>query len=142
MNVTREVILDLLPLYLAGEASPATRELVEEFLKGDRDLAERVRVLGAEGFAPRAVGDLAPEAELKSLRRAKRALTMQRWLFALGIAFTAMGLATRIDFRDGRVTHIRLLLLDYPLAFGVSFVIGLGCLIAYHVLRRRRGIQA
>ena len=39
------------------------------------------------------------------------------------------------------MTHIRLLLLDYPIAIGVSFVIGLGCLIVYHVLRRRRRIQ-
>jgi hypothetical protein len=30
MNIAREVILDLLPAYLSGEASPATRTLVEE----------------------------------------------------------------------------------------------------------------
>lgn len=31
--VTKEVIEDLMPLYLANEASPATRALVDEFLK-------------------------------------------------------------------------------------------------------------
>ena len=42
MNVTREVILDLLPVYLAGEASPATRALVEEYMEQDQELAQRV----------------------------------------------------------------------------------------------------
>ena len=32
MNIAREVILDLLPAYLSGEASPATRTLVEEHM--------------------------------------------------------------------------------------------------------------
>ncbi len=44
MNVTREVILDLLPVYLSGEASPATRALVEEFLQQDAQLAQRIRM--------------------------------------------------------------------------------------------------
>ena len=39
MNVTREIILDLLPVYLSGEASPATRSLVEEYMKRDPELA-------------------------------------------------------------------------------------------------------
>lgn len=51
MNVTREVILDLLPVYLAGEASPATRTLVEEYLKQDAELAQRIRVQWADSFA-------------------------------------------------------------------------------------------
>ena len=51
MNVTREVILDLLPVYLAGEASPATRAFVEEYLKQDPELAQRIRLQWAENFA-------------------------------------------------------------------------------------------
>ena len=39
MTVDPEVIRDLLPLYLAGEASPATRRLVEEHLAADPELA-------------------------------------------------------------------------------------------------------
>ncbi len=41
MNVSREVILDLLPLYVADEASPDTRALVERHLAEDADLAQR-----------------------------------------------------------------------------------------------------
>jgi anti-sigma factor RsiW len=51
MNVTREVILDLLPAYLSGEASPATRTLVEEHIKQDAELAQRLRLLMADNLA-------------------------------------------------------------------------------------------
>ena len=40
MTVSREVILDLLPLYLSDEASPDTRALVKEHLDHDPDLAQ------------------------------------------------------------------------------------------------------
>ena len=38
VNVTREVILDLLPVYLAGEASADTRQLVDEYMRQDAEL--------------------------------------------------------------------------------------------------------
>ena len=44
MNVTLEIILDLLPAYLSGEASPATRSLVEDYMKQDPELARRIRL--------------------------------------------------------------------------------------------------
>ena len=43
MEPTRHVIKDLLPLYLAGEASADSRALVEEHLARDPELAELAR---------------------------------------------------------------------------------------------------
>jgi len=43
MEITRKVILDLLPLYLAGEVSPDTKKLVELYLETDPGLAEKIR---------------------------------------------------------------------------------------------------
>ena len=40
MEITSDVILDLLPLYLAGEASPDTSALVEKYLETDPELAQ------------------------------------------------------------------------------------------------------
>ena len=71
MNVTREVILDLLPVYLAGEASPATRALIEEYMEQDKELAERIRVPWAESFAKITPPALPPSLELRSLRRTR-----------------------------------------------------------------------
>jgi hypothetical protein len=136
MNTAREIIVDLIPLVLAGEASPASRALVEEYLRQDPELAERVRILGAEGFAPTPATDLPPELELRALRRTRRLLAVQRWLFALGIAATAISLALRIEFRHGRIVDFHFLLSEYP-GLGLLLAVGLVLLIAYFTIRRR-----
>ena len=71
MTVSRDVILDLLPVYLAGEGSPATRELVEAFLKEDPELAQHVRLQWAENFRRIAPSTLPPELELRALSRTR-----------------------------------------------------------------------
>jgi len=42
MNITRDVITDLLPAYVAGEASADSRALVEEYLKRDPEFARLI----------------------------------------------------------------------------------------------------
>jgi anti-sigma factor RsiW len=42
MEITRNVILDVLPLYLAGEASADTQALVEHYLETDPEVAALV----------------------------------------------------------------------------------------------------
>jgi len=137
MNVAREVVLDLLPLYVAGEASPASRVLVEEYLKQDPELAERIRVLGSAGFTPKAPVDLPPDLELRSLRRTRRLLGMQRWLFGLGITFLALPLGMQFSFSDGRLADFHFLVADYPFQLGPLLLLDLACWIAYFWLRRR-----
>ncbi|KPK93638.1 MAG: hypothetical protein AMJ88_07320 [Anaerolineae bacterium SM23_ 63] len=39
MNIPRSIVIDLLPLYLAGEVSQETRELVEQYLQTDPEIA-------------------------------------------------------------------------------------------------------
>ena len=137
MNVTREVILDLLPVYLAGEASPATRALVEEYLKQDADLAQRIRIQWADSFAKAAPSALPPDLELRSLRRTRRLLGWQRWLFGFGIFFSAMSLSNEFSFQSGHIKEFHFLLRDYPSEFGACAVLGLACWIAYFSIRRR-----
>jgi len=138
MNVTREVILDLLPIYVAGEASPATRDLIEEYLNGDPELAQRVREMRAEALAGLPAAAPRPEIEMQSLRRTRRVLGWQRWLLALGIALTAISFSTRISFHGAQVTRVRLLLFDLPYVLGPTLVVGIACLIAYYALGRRQ----
>jgi anti-sigma factor RsiW len=135
MKVTRDVILDLLPLYLSGEASTATRALVDEYLEQDAELAARVRLGGAESF-PRLGPAPPPELELESLRRTRGLLRWQRWLFALGGTFTALALATEVGL-ENRHFHVRLLIFDYPGVFGTFLLIALACWIGYVTIRRR-----
>jgi anti-sigma factor RsiW len=135
MNVTREVILDLLPVYLSGEASPATRALVEEHIKQDAELAQRIRLLLADDFAKALPPVLAPEVELRSLRRARRLLGWQRWVFGLGITFSALSLSSEFSFAGGHLREFHSLLRDYPAEFGLCLVLGMACWIAYFSIR-------
>jgi hypothetical protein len=53
MNVTREVIYDLLPGYFSGDICPDTRALVEEFLRNDPEFSKMMeRVRAAYGDRP------------------------------------------------------------------------------------------
>ena len=137
MNVTREVILDLLPLYLAGEASPATRALVEEYMEQDRELAQRIREQGADNLGKIAPAALPPDIELRSLRRTRALLGWQRWLFALGITFSALSLSGEISFHEGHIKEFHFLMRDYPAQFGSFAVLAIVCWIGYYFIRRR-----
>jgi anti-sigma factor RsiW len=134
MSVPKEVILDLMPVYLAGEASPATRAWLEEYLAQDPELAEQVRRQPTEIFSHSSLPSIPPEVELRALRRTRRMMTRLRWLFGLGMAFSAIALALEISFRP---LKIRLLLLDYPAQLGPCLAIGVACWTAYFLLRRR-----
>src|SRR5215813_11796162 len=59
MKLEREVIVDLLPAYFSGEASAATRKLVEEYFREHPDFEQSARKAGSSletlKTAPRAV---------------------------------------------------------------------------------------
>jgi hypothetical protein len=86
MEVTREVIVDLLPLYLADEASPETQALVEEYLERDPDLARlaeqwRARLPGPPPAPQRA------DAQAQAYQEAKRRIAIRT--IGLGSALAA-----------------------------------------------------
>jgi predicted anti-sigma-YlaC factor YlaD len=137
MNVTREVILDLLPVYMAGEASPATKALIEEYLQQDSYLAQRIRLQWTDSLAKAVTSALLPDLELRSLRRTRSLIGWQRWLFGFGIFFTALLLSNEFSFANGRLNEFHFLLRDYPAEFGVCLTLGMACWIAYFSIRRR-----
>lgn len=134
VDVPREVLLDLLPVYASGEASAATRALVEAHLAKDLDLARRLQEARS---LPKLAPGLPPELEMRALRRTRGALGLQRWMFALAVAFTALSLTTRITFDGYHITKFRLLIFDYPLEFGACLALGLAFWIVYHAMQGR-----
>lgn len=94
MNVTRDVIYDLLPAYFSGDASTDTQALIEEFFVTDPEfgrMARRFHTLSAA----RPVGDAleADRAKLVFSRaRASMKLRISAVAFALGGLF-ALGMA-------------------------------------------------
>jgi hypothetical protein len=88
VNVTREVINDLWPLYIAGEASADTRALVEAFLRADPEFAELLHRRGEESLLSHDLPALSPDHEMQALRRTKRLLHGWDWLLFLAILFS------------------------------------------------------
>ena len=87
MEVTREVILDLLPLYLADEASADTRTLVEAYLSRDDDLARLAQQWRQRLPAPPPAA-LRLDAEAQAFQEAKRLLVAKTiGLAAVAVAF-------------------------------------------------------
>ena len=89
MNITRDVITDLWPLYAASEASDDTRTLVEEFLLQDPKFARILQQSAEENpFKSSSAPGLAPDHEAQSLNRAKRIMHGQDWLFFMAMLWS------------------------------------------------------
>ena len=69
---TRDVIVDLWPLYVSGEASADTRALVEAFLERDPEFAERLREQESAGLHPLALALPADHERATLLRTQSR----------------------------------------------------------------------
>ena len=137
MRVTRDVVMDLLPLYLAGEASADTRALVEEFLEGDAELRRRVREGGLDSLVPESAAEsLPPDVELRSLQRTRSLLRWQRLTYAWALTLSLLSLSTVISRKDGQL-DVHLLLVDHPAILGGGLTLAASLWAAYFLLRRR-----
>jgi len=136
MTVTRDVILDLLPLYFAGDASSDTKKLVDEFLRTDPDFARMSKrfdaVLKDKGAVPEPAA-----AERRAFERTRMLLRYRNQTIGLAIAFSLMPFA--FGFHGGQIDWI--LLRDKP-AVGVAWLaVGIACWIAAYVIGRRANRQ-
>ena len=87
MNITKDIIRDLFPLYSANECSPDTRALVEEyFQRNPREAAELRRALNTTFPATPPLTARLDEAS--ALREARRRLRRRSWLLAVAIFFS------------------------------------------------------
>ena len=86
MEITRDVILDLLPLYLADEASSDTRKLVEEFLDSDKDLAKMAEQSKTLDFSEDIPVPLTKEDKMEAYEEAKRLQFHRTLIWAVVIA--------------------------------------------------------
>lgn len=133
MNLTRDAVKDLLPVYLAGEASADTKALVEEYLKSDREMAseaERARRLDT-GLPP--VPPPAGDAEKHALEATRRLLKDRSGTLATAPIFTVLPLAFATD--GTRLTF--LLIRDAPI-IGLAWWFTAAVLWIWHFFIRRR----
>ena len=131
MQVNRDVILDLLPLVLAGEARPSTRSLVEEWLERDPELAALARRADDGPLAPPAPPPAAA-LELRALGRTRRLLGLRSGLLGAAIFASLLPFSVR-----GGEDGVTFLWTSYPTLAAAAAALGFGLWLAWGTLRWR-----
>lgn len=93
MKITRDVIVDLLPVYLADEASDDTQALIEQFLVDDPALAKLVEQSNQEQWVEEIPIPLDKEDEMILFEKTKQLLFQQKLFMALAIVTSLMMVA-------------------------------------------------
>jgi hypothetical protein len=133
MNVTSNVIHDLLPAYVAGEASADTVALIEEFLRTDSGLARTVEALRASPL-PEVPIALRPTQEKETLNTTKRLLRLRGILMSFAIFLTLLPFRFQFDSHQIRWTFLQ----ELPPEVTVLVCLGaLTCWGGFLYVRRR-----
>ncbi|MFN8092945.1 MAG: hypothetical protein U0599_12100 [Vicinamibacteria bacterium] len=132
MKITREIVMDLLPLYAAGEASADTRAAVEEWLRDDPSLARLVESM-RRGTADEPRAPAVPDAGRAALAATKALLRRRTWLLAWALFFT--GLPLSFVFGDAGLRF--LMLRDAPVASAASLAVAVVLWVLFARVARR-----
>ena len=89
-SVSRNIIIDLLPVYIAGEASEESRDLVEEFARNDPKIARLIRTGTLEPAVIPPKMSIPDDLEMKTMERIRRSIRRQMWYVALATASILM----------------------------------------------------
>jgi hypothetical protein len=130
MNVTRDVIMDLYPLYREGGASEDTRRLVEDFVDADPEF-RRFLALGGEAELPATPAPV-PEAEMAILARTKGLIGLRSVIMGLAIFVTLLPFSGRLT--SGSMEWI---FLGRPRVAAVMLLAAAGLWLGYAAVNRR-----
>lgn len=90
MNVTQDLVADLLPVYFSGEASTDTKKLVEDYFQENPDFERMAKSAGAPLETLRVAPPIGagPEKEKRDLENVLCSLQRRKWLFGLSLFLT------------------------------------------------------
>jgi hypothetical protein len=89
-NIPQHIILDLLPLYLAGEVSDETRNLIEEYLKTDPQLATLAKQAKNATPLQEIPAPTNKETEMEALKKVRKLMVQHNVFLALAVILTLM----------------------------------------------------
>ncbi len=89
MQITRNVIIDLLPLYLAKEVSTDTQQLIEKYLENDEELSKILNDLSKKELLNTVPNPLTKESKMIALKKANRFTLYRTIIIGLLIGFFA-----------------------------------------------------
>jgi anti-sigma factor RsiW len=131
MNISRDVVKDLIPVYLAGDASADTRSLVESYLKTDPELAGDVAAARATSLGLPATRP--PTAEKQTLDATRQLLKHRTSTLVVATIFTVLPFT--FVFHGTTITF--LLIRDAPV-IGIAWWVTAAIMWIWHVTIRRR----
>ena len=137
MMVTRDVVRDLLPAYLGGEASADTRRLVEAFLAGDPELAKEVEAESGEDFGLPDTPAPASTAEKEALDQTRRLLKHRTSTLVVAAIFTVLPLTFVFD--GSGITFV--LFRDKPVVAAAWWLTAAVMWISHFIIRRRTRVS-
>ncbi len=93
MNISKDIINDLLPLYFSEDCSADTKQLVEEYLKSNPDFEKYVKSLNENPIPKNIQQPLQKTDELKSLLKTRRLLKARGIFIGFAIFFSLVPFA-------------------------------------------------
>lgn len=138
MNISREVVTDLLPVYFSGEASNDTKSLVEDYFRENPDFERLARSAGTPLETLRTTPPLAAdsEKEKRDIESIRCGLDRRKWLFGLSLFFTLSPLSSYL--RHGHLESLMVGDALWAAAFDWSMA-ALFWFLYFAQLRRRAG---
>jgi hypothetical protein len=135
MRITRDVISDLWPIYTSGEASEATKKIVEDYLQSDLEFATLLNNLSTEQPAKLHFATTESARELGSVRRTRKQLGIRELLFGAAIFLSLCPFtAFKTSWGSGWVLR------DYPI---LAMVFAVGALALWGLyFRFRRKLES
>jgi hypothetical protein len=132
MNITDDVLNDLLTLYLAGEASADTRALIEDRARREPAFAAKLEAARAVDVAAALTATPPSGLELTALKRTRQALFLRTLFWASGLFFTVLPL-TVYGNEDGAGF---VFLGRHPGLVWAFWSVAAASWVAYHVMQR------
>jgi hypothetical protein len=131
VNISRNVVKDLIPVYLAGDASAETRALVESYLKNDPELAGDVEAARAPNLALPATPT--PTGEKRALEATRQLLKTRTSTLVVAMIFTVLPLT--FVFHGTTITFF--LIRDAP-TIGIAWWVTAAIMWIWHARIRHR----
>ena len=131
MNVSRDVVRDLLPVYLSGEASADTQALIEQYAESDAEVKKLIE--SARALRLPRLERHAPEKQKEALTATKRLLRYKGIL--LGGAIFCSLLPFSFGFSGGKISWM--MWRDAPDVAAIYGLLAAALWIGYLAVRSR-----